>query len=328
MQNGIHLTIVASGVLLLLHACSGKVNEPIASKTATDTFSYQHLLPDSMELQLPAIEIDSSVLLNPEQPSVPVYLGFRAPGEESPYTQHIALELGKYGGQQFLHIPSWSEAVFAPFPDSLKSRVWVDLWIDQDMPYFAVHYLEAHLRNNNLLRVKYRNATGSQLPIRLPPFQENQCSQMSDRPCLEKQLISPAFLAPLKYMGLGAIWAPVLHYESFVLRPENVFDLTVEPEDQLLLSGQQLAPGSLYLHAYNFLKGPGPASNKIFKVRVADQARYAHFLQINSTLKLVYQDIWEEAAQRMYNKTYMSLQRNELIQVKNKWPLVIWLDKQ
>lgn len=330
-RKWIHLIWLAAALLLYLTSCgpnSGTEGQSHLQTTEPDTFAYQHLLPDSVQVLLPKIEIDSSVQQNAEHPSVPVFLGFRAPTEDSPYTQHIALELGTYGGQQFLDIPTWSEAVFAAVPDSLRSRIWVDLWVDGAMPYFALHYLEAHLRKHNLQRIKYRNAAGMQLPVRLPPFEENQCSQLSGRSCLRKQLISPAALATLKYMELGADWAPTLRYEGFVLRPENVFDLRVEPDDLLLKKGQPLSTDSLYKAAYDFLTGPGAATKKIFKVRVADKATYAHFLRANSTLKLVYQDVWEAAAQRMYNKTYNDLERAELIQVKNKWPIVIWLDKK
>ncbi len=328
MKYWIICAIHATGLLLFLGACTQNEVEGTVDPVLIepDTFAYRQLLPKGIDLKLPDIPIDSSLELRPKDHlEFDCFLGY---SDQSASSVDLALGLSGLGSSAFSQIESWADTIRLTVPDSLRYNIWLNLWIDETAPYYALHYLEAHLRKAGFLKLFYRASEGKALPNRLPPFVENECNSMSNRPCLRKQIITEEKQEVLQAMGLDPNWTPTVRYEGFVLRPENVYDLRVEPKNELLLGQQQLSPDSLYQSAYNFLTGPGAATKKIFKVRVAEEATFKHFLQTHSTLKLVYQDVWEEVAQSMFNKSYTSLERGEMIQVRSKWPIVIWLDKQ
>ena len=326
MMN-IHLSLVTA-MLLTLCSCGQQSTENAKDSVVTpapDTFAYRQLLPNGMQLKLPAISIDERLeIWEEDYYDFDCFLGYRKPGSE----RKLALHLNTTGGSSFNEVSTWANTIRATVPDTLHQNIWINVWLDERVPYYALHYLELHLRRAGLLKLQYRTADGTALPIRLPPFSENECNSMSDRPCLRKPAIAEDKQQRLQAMNLGADWAPILRYEDIVLRPENVFDLQVEPDKKLMLNGEPFPPDSLYQGAYEFLKGPGSPATKIFKVRVAEEAHFLHFLKMYNTLKLVYQDIWDEAAQAMYDKPYESLETPELRQVRSKWPIVIWLDKQ
>ena len=314
-------------VSLLLHCCKEQsLNSEGADSPASisDTFAYRQLLPAGVQLKLPAVEVDNSLERRPDDYyDFDCFLGY-ANGSDT----LLSLTLPTTGGATFNEIAAWVINARAVVPDTLQRNIWVDLWVDEQVPYYALHYLESHLRKAGLLKLRYRTADGNALPIRVPPFSENECNSMSRRPCLRKRTISADKQKQLQAMQLGADWAPTIRYEDFVLRPENVYDLKVESEHQLLLAGQPLSTDSLYQSAYDFLTGPGVATKKIFKVRVAEDATFHHFLQTYTALKLVYQNAWDEAARAMFGISYVNLNREQMKRVKSKWPIVIWLDKQ
>lgn len=331
MKHWIIGAIYAAGLLLLLGACTQNQVEdttetvdPVSVKP--DTFDYPQLLPKGISLNLPDVSIDSSLELRlTDHYEFDCFLGY---ANQPASSEVIVLGLDTIGNNTFSQIASWADTIRSTITNSLRSNIWLNLWLDETTPYYALYYLEAHLRKAGFLKVLYRTADGKALPVRLPPFVENECNSMSNRPCRRKQIITEEKQKALAAMGLDPSWAPTVRYEDFVLKPENVYDLKVESNNQLLLGEQALSSDSLYQSAYNFLTGAGVATKKIFKVQVADEASFKHFLRAYSTVKLVYQDVWEQVAQSMFNKSYTSLERGEMIQVRSKWPIVIWLDKQ
>ena len=329
MKNWIIPILLIATLSLLLNACvegpSGGEWAPTASPEP-DTFAYQHLLPDGINLKLPDVPVDSSLVLRSEENfEFDCFLGY---DDQATTAKAFALGLSSFDKTTFSSIVAWKDTVRSTMPENQRNKIWINLWIDEDIPYYALHYLEANLRFAGFLKLYYRNLAGESLPIRLPPLVENECHAMGGRPCLRKRIISKDRQDNLQAMNLGADWAPVIRYEDFVLRPENVYDLRVEPNGQLLLEEDAMSPDSLYESAYDFLTGPGTATKKIFKVRVAEEVKFHHFLRTQSTLKLVYQNVWEEVAQSMFSKPYAELERREMIEVRSKWPIVIWLDKQ
>lgn len=293
-----------------------------------DTFAYEQLLPDSLQLQLPQMLIDSSLLeARSMKTTVDCFLGYRSGTTDTTYQMQFALGFKGNGPAKYADIPHWVKEAKASQPDSLQNRLWVDLWIDQDIPYFAVHYLEMCLRKEELLSINYRTADGKRLPVRLPPFSANECYRMSGRPCLKKWPLTETEKVTLNNMDLRADWLPTLRYEDFVLRPENVFKLGIKADDKLLLNGTPLRSDSLFANAYTFLHGPGSPATKIFRMQITGEARFAHFLNSYIALKQVYQMTWEEAAQELFSKSYSSLARREKTQVRTKWPFVIMVEK-
>ncbi|MEL6655418.1 MAG: hypothetical protein AAFY48_02095 [Bacteroidota bacterium] len=314
-------------VSLLLQCCNGPSSnseETDSSVSIPDTFAYRQLLPAGVQLKLPAVALDSSLERRPDSYyDFDCFLGYANSSDTL-----LILQLPTTGGTTFNEIATWVANAKAVVPERLRPKMWVDLWVDEKVPYYALHYLELHLRKASLLKLRYRTADGNALPIRVPPFSENGCNSMSRRPCLRKRTISADKQERLQAMQLGADWAPTIRYEDFVLRPENVYDLRIEPKNQLLLGDQPLSTDTLYQSAYGFLNGPGVATKKIFKVRVAEDAIFSHFLQTYTQLKLVYQNTWEQAARAMFGVSYDNLKLEQMKRVKSKWPIVIWLDKQ
>ncbi|MEL7426272.1 MAG: hypothetical protein AAFN81_24980 [Bacteroidota bacterium] len=314
-------------VSLLLQSCNGPSSnseETDSSVSIPDTFAYRQLLPAGVQLKLPAVALDSSLeRRSGDYYDFDCFLGYINGSDTL-----LSLKLPTTGGSTFNEIAPWVVNAKAVVPERLRPKMWVDLWVDEKVPYYALHYLELHLRKTGLLKLRYRTADGRALPIRVAPFSENECHSTNGRRCRRKRVISPDRQEQLQAMNLGADWAPTIRYEDFVLRPENVYDLKVEPDNQLLLEEQPSSTDTLYQSAYDFLTGPGVATKKIFKVRVAKDVTFGHFLQTYCTLKLVYQNAWEEAARAMFGISYSNLNYEQLKQVKSKWPTVIWLEKQ
>lgn len=324
------ILLVLIGISSILIACqplTEKQDEDnYPSPTLPDTFAYQHLLPVGMKLQLANSPIDTMTGDSVQLGNLSFFLGYSDAHNDSTARRLLL----NFNGTQYLTFAELPQVI-----DSIKQQTeyqeyWkhkINLWIDAEVPYCTLDYLQLRLRAQNLLSISYPLASGLQLATRLPPFSANECMSMSSRPCLRKKLLSADAKSFLDANGLDADWAPTYRYEPFVLKEENVFTLLVNPQREILKNTSPIMLDSITPQAQRFLETAVVPATKIFELKVQEKAASATYLSAFGSLKQVYTQVWNNASKEQYSLPYNQLERKDQISVRTRYPLVISIEQ-
>lgn len=271
----------------------------------------------------PKVALDPDFTLDPELFAFDIYLGYLETNRLAGIDKQIVLNFNKQQDFTFGNAREVLEGIKSLVPEEQRNKVAINLYIDDQMPYFVSDYLHNHLKKAGWLRIVYKSADGSSLLTRLPPFVENDCDPFFGRPCKRREIITKAELAELKKHNLGPDWAPVVRESQFRLKPENLFEVEVKADGELTLNGDSLSMENIPGLAKEFLMGSGNPATKIFRIITEGEANFGDYLQVLYLIRNVYDEVWEELAQELFSKEYARLEWNEIREVRNKVPLVI-----
>ncbi|MCB0652234.1 MAG: hypothetical protein KDC85_13235 [Saprospiraceae bacterium] len=272
---------------------------------------------------LPKLTIDPLAMTPDTFPQFDFYLGF-----SSDQNRAILMNFNKEQDITFRDIPRLGKEMMERSHAKTKLGVLVNLKVDAQMPWYVLDYLQVWLRKEAFAKIAYVTENGEKMMIRLPPYQENGCDPYFGRPCLSKPVITKEEQAQLAGFQLHPDWAPVIHYEDIFLKPENLFIVDVLPGDKITLNGKPVEKQAIPELARDFYEGADTPATKIFRVVVDGQAEFSTYLEIHVMLSALYGKVWEEQAMEGYSTPYKDLSPSQKSQIRNKYPMVISVEKQ
>ncbi|KAA3627431.1 MAG: hypothetical protein DWQ02_19785 [Bacteroidetes bacterium] len=276
-----------------------------------------------MRQNLPDIAMNKREWTIDKPPTFDVYLGFLEECRLAGIDKQMVLNFNGKRDFTFGNIQEVLEGIKSGLPQARLGSVTFRLQIDDEIPYFVADYLLNHLKKAGWLRIVFVAANSSELHTKLPPFVENDCDPYFGRPCIRKEIITDAELAELRKHQLEPDWAPVVRESEYVIKPENLFVVDVKKDGVLKLNGEPLSKETIPGLAKEFLIGSGNPATKIFRIISEGEAHFGDYLEVHYLIRNMYDEVWEEKAQELFSKPYDQLERREMIQVRNKIPLVI-----
>lgn len=142
------------------------------------------------------------------------------------------------------------------------------------------------------------------------------------------------FLVTTTILQDEGILVQLPRYEEEVIKEaipdRNVLLIFVNANNELLVEGETLPVENLRLTAKTFISNPLqlktlPASprNAIISLQNDRGTSYETYLGVYNELKAAYRELWDEAAQQRFGKTYATLLGFQQKQIRKTIPLVI-----
>lgn len=110
----------------------------------------------------------------------------------------------------------------------------------------------------------------------------------------------------------------------------NVLSVKINFEGQLLVEGEETSVESLRQQAKNFIMNPArdprlaiAPNQAVISLQNDRSTTYGVYLAVYNELKAAYNELWEEAAQQRFGKTFSSLSRSNQQNIRDEIPLVI-----
>lgn len=116
------------------------------------------------------------------------------------------------------------------------------------------------------------------------------------------------------------------------LRPpgKNVLSIKLNADNELLVEGERAELVDLKGRAIEFISNPKKLKslptkpkNAIISLQHDRSTQYKHYIEVYNELKAAYNHLWEEQAQRLFNKSFKVLDKEQVKQVRKVVPFVI-----
>jgi len=114
------------------------------------------------------------------------------------------------------------------------------------------------------------------------------------------------------------------------LNERNVYSVLVNANDELLVRGQPMRPGDLRENTKNFIANPRKMPNMaetpkkaIISLKNDRGTSYEAYIRVYNELKAAYRELWDDAADVQYGRTYDELELEEKRTLRADIPLVI-----
>jgi len=114
------------------------------------------------------------------------------------------------------------------------------------------------------------------------------------------------------------------------LPPKNVLNVKINALNELLVEGVEMKVDSLKSSTINFITNPkhskdlpSTPKNAIIALQHDRSTTYENYIEVYNELKAAYNSLWEEQSQKMFNKSFKSLEDRQITEVRKVIPFVI-----
>ena len=118
--------------------------------------------------------------------------------------------------------------------------------------------------------------------------------------------------------------------ENLKMKTRNVFSVLVNAQNELLVRGEPVRIDELRDKTKEFIINPTKREdlsespkNAIISLKNDRGTKYKAYLEVYNELKAAYNELWEEASQKQYGRSYENLTNAQRKGIRDNIPLVI-----
>lgn len=130
--------------------------------------------------------------------------------------------------------------------------------------------------------------------------------------------------------GISVKLPPIVDAPPMTPPGKNVLSIKLNADNELLVEGEDAELSDLRERTIAFISNPNQLKslptrpkNAIISLQHDRSTKYNNYIAVYNELKAAYNHLWEEQAQKIYNKSFKGLDKEQIKQVRKVIPFVI-----
>ena len=130
--------------------------------------------------------------------------------------------------------------------------------------------------------------------------------------------------------GISIKLPPIVDAPPMTPPSKNVLSIKLNANNELLVEGERAELIDLKGRAIEFISNPEKLKslptkpkNAIISLQHDRSTQYMHYIEVYNELKAAYNYLWEEQAQKLYNKSFKGLDKSQINEIRKVIPFVI-----
>ncbi len=130
--------------------------------------------------------------------------------------------------------------------------------------------------------------------------------------------------------GISIKLPPIVDAPPLTPPSKNVLSIKLNADNELLVEGERAELVDLRERTIEFISNPEKLKslpttpkNAIISLQHDRSTQYTHYIEVYNELKAAYNHLWEEQAQKTFNKSFKGLDQEQIKQIRKEIPFVI-----